>query len=89
MSAEFDRKARCVGRAWATLDDNDEWRPIVQKYNLGFPYAYLHDSGDGTLSESGKAQVEETYDFLVDALNLPPSDYYDFIQMLDAVNKEN
>lgn len=89
MSKEFDRKASVVATAWEVLDKNDEWKPILEHFDLGFPYAWLHYSGQGTLKAEGRRQVTDTYDFLLKALDIDDNEeYYSFWSLLDAHNKE-
>lgn len=88
MTNEFDRKATVVASAWDVLEDNKDWKPILDHYNLGFPYAHLHHAEMGTLKAAGKKQVTDTYDFLLKALEIEESeDYFSFWDMLNASNK--
>lgn len=84
---EFDRKATVVSSAWGVLETNPDWKPILDHYNLGFPFAHLYVTKMGTLNKTGKQQVVDTYDFLLKAVGIEDSeDYYSFWDMLDAKN---
>ena len=86
---EFDRKATVVSSAWGVLETNPDWKPILDHYNLGFPFAHLHNAGLGTLKAEGKKQVTDTYDFLLKALGVEDdSDFYSFWDVIAASNKE-
>lgn len=65
---DFDRKAEFVATAWEPLEKLGTWDEFLNKMNLGFPYAWLHYVGHGTLNKSGKAVVEETFDAIADAV---------------------
>lgn len=85
---EFDRKARVVAVAWEVLDKEPEWSEVVKHFDLGFPYAWLHYSGMGTLNPEGMEQVEATYDFLLKSLEVEDSEeLYSFWDVLAAKEK--
>lgn len=79
---EFDRKAMVVVTAQNILEKEDGWENVFSRYDLGFPYAFLVVEGHGTLNERGRKAVEETYDFLRNALNLPEDNYLGYGDML-------
>lgn len=84
----FDRQASVVASAWDVLEDNPDWRAILDHFNLGFPFAHLHNTGMGTLKAQGKKQVTDTYDFLLKALAVEDSDdYYSFWDIMAVYNK--
>lgn len=76
MSGEFDRKATVVATALEALQGNEEWAEVIKANDLGFPYAYLVYRKLGTLNKEGKRYVEETYDFLLTALDMEDSDEF-------------
>lgn len=83
----FDRQASVVASAWDTLEKEPEWQDILNHYNLGFPFAHLHNTGMGTLKAEGRKQVTDTYDFLLKGLGIEDSeDYWSFWDMLAARN---
>lgn len=81
---EFDRKANVVASAWDVLEKNEDWKAVLDHYNLGFPFAHLHITKMGTLKTEGKEQVTDTYDFLLKAMDVPESEYYSFWDMIAA-----
>ncbi len=88
MSTEFDRKASVVASAWDVLETNEDWKAILDHYNLGFPFAHLHNTGMGTLKAEGKKQVTDTYAFLLKAMELEDSeDFWSFWDMIAERNK--
>ena len=83
----FDRQASVVASAWDVLEDQVEWRAILDHFNLGFPFAHLHNVKMGTLKAEGKKQVTDTYDFLLKAMEVEDSDdYYSFWDIIAARN---
>lgn len=86
---EFDRKANVVASAWDVLEKNEDWKAILDHYNLGFPFAHLHNTGMGTLKAEGKKQVTDTYDFLLKAMAVEDSpEFWSFWDVIAAANKE-
>lgn len=85
---EFDRKAAVVASAWGALETDPNWKDILDHFNLGFPYAHLHNTGMGTLKADGKRLVTDTYDFLLKAVGVPDdADYYSFWDLIAASDK--
>ncbi len=85
----FERKCSVVSSAWAYLEGVEKWKPILDHYNLGFPFAHLYVTKMGTLNKGGKQQVIDTYDFLLKAMDVPDSDeYYSFFDVVDARNEK-
>lgn len=84
----FDRQATVVASAWDILDKEQEWKKILDHYNLGFPYAHLVTYRMGTLNKEGKQQVIDTYNFLISAMNVEDDEeYYSFWDVIAARNK--
>lgn len=87
--SEWTDKVRIVATAWEVLAENKDWEPIIKHFDLGFPYAWLEYTEMGTLNDQGKEQVENTYKFLLKALEVEDSpEYYSFWDMLAASNKD-
>ncbi len=85
---EFDRKANVVASAWGELEGNPDWHAILEHFNLGFPFAHLHNTKMGTLKAEGKRQVTNTYDFLLQTLGLEDDErYWSFWDLLNAHNE--
>jgi hypothetical protein len=88
---EFDRKARVVATAWEVLDRppwQEEWANVIKHFDLGFPYAWMHNMGHGTLNPEGIEQVEATYNFLLKSLEVEDSEeLYSFWDVLATKEK--
>ena len=84
----FDRQANVVASAWDILEKEPGWEGVLEHYNLGFPFAHLHNTGMGTLKAEGKKQVTDTYDFLLKAMEAEDSeDFFSFYDLMAARNK--
>lgn len=89
---DFNRKATVVATAWERLKDNPEWQPILEANDLGFPYAYLVHRNIGILHDPAKKMVVETYDQILQALELVDRpEYTSFAAVLAAhpTNQQN
>lgn len=85
----FDRQAGVVASAWPVLENRPGWEDALYFYNLGFPFAHLHNAGLGTLKAEGKEKVTDTYDYLLNALGVKDNpDFYSFYDLLAEYNKE-
>lgn len=83
--SDFKRKATVVATAWDILEGEDAWAPVIAKFNLGFPYAWLVYTDMGTLNEQGEEVVEDTYDFLLKAMGLEDSELFGtFMSLMNA-----
>lgn len=85
---EFERQARVVSSAWNALDEDQEWQPIFDHYNLGFPFAHLVVAKMGTLNADGKQMVTDTYAFILKAMGVEDStEYESFWDVINARTK--
>lgn len=84
----FDRQASVVASAWDVLEKEPGWGEVLEHYNLGFPFAHLHNVGMGTLKAEGKKQVTDTYDFLLKAMGIEDSEsFWSFYDLMAERNK--
>lgn len=83
--SDFDRKAKVVASAWGMMEGDPKWSAVIERFNLGFPFAWLVAGGFGTLNEGGRSYVTDAYDFLVRAV--PDKEYNNYLEVLMEVGE--
>lgn len=82
---EFDRKAKVVASAWGMMEGDPKWSVVLDRFNLGFPFAWMVVSDLGTLNDEGMQYVLDTYNFLVRAV--PDKEYNNYLEVLREVSE--
>ena len=77
----YQEKERVVAQAWFVIMANEDWADVKKYGDIGFPLAYAAQNGFATLNKGGKEFVEEVYQILLQALDIPDVDYESFSQM--------
>ncbi len=68
---EFTNKTKILADLWINYRDDEEFVDFCDYNDLGLPLAYLTDNELATPSELGNKYIDETFNLLLTALEIP------------------
>jgi hypothetical protein len=92
MPTTFDSKALILGQVWMQHKTDDEMADFFEYNDIGVPLAFAYAEGIVTHTPTLEKYINETFDLLLEALNINDAgfdDYQDLIDALDALAEGN
>jgi hypothetical protein len=88
----FDNKALILGLVWMQHKTDDEMADFFEYNDLGIPLAFAYAEGIINYTETLARYVTETFDLLLEALDIEDAgfdDLQDLWDALEAINEHN
>jgi hypothetical protein len=88
----FDNKALILGQVWIEHKSDDEMADFFEYNDLGIPLAFAYAEGIINYTDTLARYVTETFDLLLEALNIEDAgfdDLQDLWDALEALNEHN
>ncbi len=91
----FDNKALILGQVWMEHKTDDEMADFFEYNDIGIPLAFAYAEGIVNYTDSLSRYVTETFDLLLEALNIEDAgfddlqDLWDALEALDEHNSTN
>lgn len=76
-TTSFNTKARILSDIWLNERDEEAVQEVIEYSDLGMPLAYAHCEGYVVLDDRAKAFIEEVYNMLLKALEIPEDTYFE------------
>jgi hypothetical protein len=83
----FDNKALILGQLWINYKMEDEWIDFVEYNDLGLPLAFAFAEGIVNDTPSLKQYINETWDLLLEGMELDDTGFEDFQELVDKQNE--
>ena len=85
----FSKKCEILADLWLNHRSDNELEDFIEYNDIGLPLAYAFAEDLAKPTEIGTRFVEETYDLLVKALEIPEDyDYESLEEMFDTSDRE-
>jgi hypothetical protein len=84
MSEGTSFEVRCdiLADLWQNYKQDEQFQDFVSYNDIGLPFSFLIAEQLATPAERGKAFVNETFDLLLKALDIPEDEGYDSLDDL-------
>lgn len=83
-------KTKILADLWVVTEHQESWGKFRQWANIGLPLALAVESGMATLTESGQAIIDETYNMLLAVMELDEADEYEDLKAIfDAATESD
>jgi hypothetical protein len=92
MPTKFDNKALILGQVWMEHKSDDEMADFFAYNDIGIPLAFAYAEGIVNYTETLEKYINETFDLLLEALNIEDAgfdDLQDLWDALEAINEHN
>jgi hypothetical protein len=83
----FDNKALILGQLWINYKMEDEWIDFVEYNDLGLPLAFAFAEGIVNDTPSLQQYINETWDLLLEGMELDDTGFEDFQELVDKQNE--
>jgi len=83
----FDNKALILGQLWINYKMEDEWIDFVEYNDLGLPLAFAFAEGIINDTPSLQQYINETWDLLLEGMELDDIGFSDFKELIDKQNE--
>jgi hypothetical protein len=83
----FDNKALILGQLWINYKMEDEWVDFVEYNDLGLPLAFAFAEGIINQTPSLEQYINETWDLLLEGMELDDTGFEDFTELVDKQNE--
>ena len=87
METPLSTKAEILEDLWIHYTDAEDFREFVQHNDLGLPLAYAVANNIVPLTDSAKKFIIETFDMLMDMLELEDTGFSNLEQILEVGNE--
>ena len=87
MATTFDNKALILGQLWINYKMEDEWIDFVEYNDLGLPLAFAFAEGIINQTPSLERYINETWDLLLEGMELDDIGFVDFQELVDKQNE--
>lgn len=88
----FDNKALILGQVWMEHKTDDEMADFFEYNDIGIPLAFAYAEGIVNYTDTLYQYVNESFDLLLEALNIEDAgfdDLQDLWSALEAINEHN
>lgn len=83
MSTSYENKVAILADLWLNYRQDEEFQDFIEYNDLGLPLAYAINESIVETTELASRFVEETFDLLLEGLDIPEDEgYEDFDEML-------
>jgi hypothetical protein len=92
VATSFDSKALIVGQVWGQHKDDEELADFFAYNDVGVPLAFAFAEGIVNHTPTLEKYINETFDLLLEALNIEDAgfdDYHDLMDALEALERHN
>lgn len=79
----LSKRAEILGDLWIRYKSNPDFEDFVQYNDLGLPLAYSLSSGIISTTPKAEAFINETWEILLTALDMPEAEYPSLEALLD------
>jgi hypothetical protein len=83
----FDNRALILGQLWINYKMEDEWVDFVEYNDLGLPLAFAFAEGIINQTPSLEQYINETWDLLLEGMELDDTGFEDFQELVDKQNE--
>ena len=80
METDFLTKCKILSEVWIDENDNPSFNEFIRFHDLGLPLAYCHINKYATLSDSGKAHIETTWNALLDLADVVDDEGFETLE---------
>jgi hypothetical protein len=87
LTTTFDNKALILGQLWINYKDEDEFSDFFDYNDLGLPLAFAFAEGIINHTPSLEQYVNETWDLLIEGMELEDIGFEDIQEMFDKQNE--
>ena len=88
LTTTFDNKALILGQLWINYKDEDEFSDFFDYNDLGLPLAFAFAEGIINHTPSLEQYVNETWDLLIEGMELEDIGFEDIQEMFDKQNEQ-
>ena len=92
VATSFDSKALIVGQVWGQHKNDEELADFFAYNDVGVPLAFAFAEGIVNHTPTLEKYINETFDLLLEALNIEDAgfdDYHDLMDALEALERHN
>jgi hypothetical protein len=86
MQTDFQDKASILAHLWVWYRTEQALETFVEFNDLGLPLAYMLSENLATVTESGARFVEDTFDMLLQELNLEDTGFNTLDEVFSAAS---
>lgn len=83
MATNFNQKCEILGELWIKYKNQESFTDFVTYNDLGLPLAYSISSGIVEKTPKSEAFINETWDILLTALDMPEAEYSSLEELLN------
>jgi hypothetical protein len=87
LTTTFDNKALILGQLWINYKDEDEFADFFEYNDLGLPLAFAFAEGIINHTPSLEQYINETWDLLIEGMDLEDIGFEDIQEMFDKQNE--
>jgi hypothetical protein len=88
MAMDFSKKCEVLAELWMNYRQDEELKDFTEYNDLGLPLAYIGHTELGSINESGKIFIDETYNLFCVALGLDEEMEYENLNAMLEKHKE-
>lgn len=81
---DFKTKNRIIGECFLLTRSDPEWEALHNHADMSLVLGYAISTGYAKPTPKGTALINNVYDLILEVLDIPDAEYYDFGEMLQA-----
>lgn len=79
---DFSNRCNLLAELWIDFRDDEDFVGFIESNDLGFPLAYAFANKLANLTDVGETLINETWDLLLEALDIKEDVGFDSLQAL-------
>ena len=85
MPTNLDTRAEILAELWMNYRDDSQFADFIDYNDLGLPLAYASANKIVKLTNQGESLLNETFDLLLSALDIPEDEGYESLEDLFSI----
>lgn len=85
---DFSSKCEILSELWMNYRHDENFEDFIEYNDMGLPMSYMVHSKLVTPSDEARALIEETYNLLISALNIPEDNEFTSLNELFKAAEE-
>lgn len=85
MPTNLDTRAEILAELWMNYRDDSQFEDFIDYNDLGLPLAYASANKIVKLTNQGESLLNETFDLLLSALDIPEDEGYESLEDLFSI----
>ena len=88
-TTDFSIRCEILADVWMEYREDEGFAELIEFADIGFPLAYMLDSGIVQVTDSAEGFVNDTFDLLLKTLKLEDTGFQNITHLFETATKNN